>query len=89
MSISARRVKQRRGVQPLIINLYIINYFELLLLFAIFVSVTKDAVFNTIQTFVFTLCDHGRGYSEAPLYNSKATHDTATKIAQNNVLGIT
>ena len=63
MSISERRVKQRRGVQPLIINLYIFKYFELHLLFAIFVSVTKDAVIDTIQTFCFYFLRplHGRG----------------------------
>ena len=72
----------------MIINLYIINYFELHLLFAIFVSVTKDAVFNTIQTFCFYFLRPWEGGFGALLYNSKVTHDTNTKIAQNYVLGI-
>ena len=59
MSISAWRVKQRRGVQPLVINLN--NQFKLLLLFAILVCVTKDAICNTIQTTCFYFLRTGVG----------------------------
>ena len=59
MSISAWRVKQRRGVQPLVINPN--NQFKLLLLFAILVCVAKDAIFDTIQAVCFYFLRTGEG----------------------------
>ena len=60
-------------MQPLIINLYVINYFELHVLFAIFVSVTKDAVVKTIQTFCFYLISAtiGEGIRRHPSITQK------------------